>query len=522
MSTDLDEVVAAVVQAAIGMPPPRRPWLEPLGERLLWSSAGVETTPELAPLPFGLHDLPHQQRQSAATFDLHRDGHLFFVGAPASGRTQCLLTLAGSVAELARVDKVHLYAIDDGAGGLRALEMLPHCGAVVAREEFHRAVRLLQRLVDELEQRHRNPDPDAPHILVMIDRWEGFVARCGDASEPFDAVARVLREGAAVGIHLVITGDRTLLAHQRVSAATDLKYILRLTDVADYQLAGLSVRRGSDHPPGRCWGPGAVETQVYLLDDDPRREAQEEALRNLGELARRRATGDTRRPFRIDRLPTRVDLGLVRSLLVEGPEPTPVVGVGGDELAALSPALERSVFAVIGPPRSGRTSVLMGAAAVFLMGGGEVVVVTARPQEWNWLAHEYSRLRIVDGRAVHRAATDVISDRALVLVDDLEALQSPSLDALLSEAAGGSAGAFVIIAGGVRAFLGGMRSWQGVLRQADQGLLLSPRSPHDGDAIGVSLPRMVVGGPIHPGYGWLHRGGGELLEVATFCNAQAP
>ena len=50
-------------------------------------------------------------------------------------------------------------------------------------------------------------------------------------------------------------------------------------------------------------------------------------------------------------------------------------------------------------------------------------------------------------------------------------------------------------------------------KNARRGLLLSPQDFTDGDLIGVTLPRDLAGGPVQPGRGLLHLGGGTLTTV---------
>ena len=42
----------------------------------------------------------------------------------------------------------------------------------------------------------------------------------GEIDTVFDGVTRILREGASLGVHAVITGDRTLASNSRVSTMT--------------------------------------------------------------------------------------------------------------------------------------------------------------------------------------------------------------------------------------------------------------------------------------------------------------
>ncbi len=91
---------------------------------------------------------------------------------------------------------VHLYGIDCGNGALGPVVDLPYCGAVVMRTEPERAARLLRRLGWEVERRQDllalggyasvteqraavGEEERLPHIIVLLDRWEGLSRRWG-------------------------------------------------------------------------------------------------------------------------------------------------------------------------------------------------------------------------------------------------------------------------------------------------------------------------------------------------------
>ena len=180
---------------------------------------------------------------------------------------------------------MHLYGIDCGNGALLPLAELPHCGAVVSRAQTERATRLLRRLAAELsrrqellaaagfgdirEQRAAAVEAERlPHIFVLLDRWEGFTATLGEleAGGLTEILTRLLTEGASVGLHLVMTGDRSLLLG-RISSLCEEKLIFKLAEKDDYRLAGLNPRDlPDDVPPGRAFRAGSgTELQVALL-----------------------------------------------------------------------------------------------------------------------------------------------------------------------------------------------------------------------------------------------------------------
>src|SRR5690606_4660303 len=101
-----------------------------------------------------------------------------------------------------------------------------------------------------------------------------------------DAFIRLLREGAAVGLRAVCTGDRTGLSGQ-ISTVFDRRLVLRMADPMDYGYAGLNDRQvPASMPPGRALeqlGPGRPprESQIGLLADDASGAAQVAALQEI-------------------------------------------------------------------------------------------------------------------------------------------------------------------------------------------------------------------------------------------------
>ena len=118
--TDLSTLVTAIRAAAEGqIPPQASPWRPPLPSELpagqvpvLAASDADLARPGPLQLVFGLADEPRRQRQVPAVFDLERGGHLLVAGAPQSGRTTLLRTLAGRLAGQASPDDAHLYVFD--------------------------------------------------------------------------------------------------------------------------------------------------------------------------------------------------------------------------------------------------------------------------------------------------------------------------------------------------------------------------------------------------------------------------
>jgi DNA segregation ATPase FtsK/SpoIIIE, S-DNA-T family len=545
--TDLSALVESVRGAAEaeGVPAQRSPWLDPLPLTLL--AEEVETpTAGSARLPFGLQDLPANQERRPATFDPASDGHLLVIGSPKSGRSQVLRTLAGAVGSRCSTADVHLYGIDCGNGALLPLQELPHCGAVVSRTQTERAVRLVERLARELERRQQiladggfaditeqrraaRPEDRLPHILLLLDRWEGWTPTLGevDGGRLTDVLMAVMREGASAGISAVITGDRSL-GTSRLASLTDNRLVMRLADRGDYPLIGLSARLVPDVvPPGRgFFVDGAVETQVALLAKDESGQGQAGALAQIAKAAQVRDILVPRagRPFRVDVLPSRITFDQAWELRPEDAGPLfALVGVGGDELTGLGPDLARAAaFVVAGPGRSGKSTVLAVMAEALLRQGTSVVIGAPKVSPLRELAGRPGVLDVVtDAGAPADRWRELITaepDRPLVvLLDDGDVLRDSPAGEVFRDVLKGAAGPgrSLVLGGTADSICTGLSGWQVEAKKARQGVLLSPQGSTDGDLIGVRVPRSAVGQPVQPGRGLLHLGNSALLTIAV-------
>ena len=273
---------------------------------------------DIPPIPYGLTDLPHRQARAPLTLDFPSAGHTVIAGAARSGRSSLLRTLAGAVAAHTSPADVHIYGIDCGAGALLPVSELPHCGAVVAREQVDRVERLLSKLRNEIarrqqllaaqgfaglaEQRAATSGEDRlPWMLLLLDWWEGYYAAFGeyDMGRLVESLLQVLREGSAVGLRAVVTTDRAALLGQ-IGTVFGHRMIFRLTDRSDCSLAEIRERALPAHQPdGRLMfhaKPNPLEAQVALLDPDPTGLAQVGALRRIAAEARQRYGRSCRGP----------------------------------------------------------------------------------------------------------------------------------------------------------------------------------------------------------------------------------
>ncbi|MFL4906254.1 FtsK/SpoIIIE domain-containing protein [Streptomyces sp. MMS24-I2-30] len=558
--TDLKVLVDAVrdANAALRIPAQHSPWLPALAETLLLAEIDESAAPSvaalapgrLAPAPYGVEDLPADQARRPVVVDFASFGHLMIGGAPRSGRSQVLRTIAGSLARTHSVADVHLYGIDCGNGALNALTRLPHCGAVVGRNQTERVVRLVGRLKGELsrrqdlladkgfadigEQRAAEPAEERlPHIVVLLDRWEGWVPTLGeiDHGSLTDELTTLMREGASVGIHLVLTGDRTLLVG-RIATLTEDKYGLRLADRSDFSTLGIPARKVPEEiPPGRAFrNESGTETQFALLAEDTTGQGQAAAIAAIGETAAARDADvpRSRRPFRVDSLPSRISFP--QAWEMRDPEASrsrlwALAGIGGDEIVGFGPDLADGVpsFVVAGPAKSGRSTVLLNFAQSYLAQGVRLVVAAPRQSPLRQLDGTDGVLKVFTGDDIDEDEFEEVIDSAspeepiAVLVDDGEILEDCDAASQMKRivSRGAEQGLALVIAGDEEDVCSGFSGWQVDAKKARRGILLSPQESSSGDLIGVRLSRSLVGGQIAPGRGMLHLGDGELRTVVV-------
>src|SRR5579875_845277 len=569
--TDLTVLVDAIRRAAgqLRIPAQHSPWLPALPGTVLLGDLVRQSYPApgdgLAAFPYGVDDLPATQEQQAAVIDLDAFGHMMAAGAPRSGRSQLLRTIAASAALAHSCADVHVYGIDCGNGALLPLADLPHCGAVVTRTQTERAARLIGRLGQEVARRQEllaeggfadvreqraaageMAGPGSvvtrklPHILVLLDRWEGFTTSLGEIANGrlTDTITKILGEGASVGVHLVMTGDRSLIAG-RIASTTEDKLAFRLPDRDDYSLIGLRPRdMPEDIPPGRGFRNGSgTETQVALISAESSGQGQAAAIRDIAAGAARRDQAVPReaRPFRVDMLPARISFADAWELRPAAAEAGPaggagpgrplwgMVGVGGDELAALGPDLAQGVpaFIVGGPARSGRSTILVCMARSFLAAGTRLILVTPRPSPLRELAGQPGVVRSFEGPYLEAgefaAAVGELAGPGVVLIDDAELHRDCDASAELSKliSFGADDGHALVFAGDADNLGVGFGGWQVEAKRARRGCLIAPQTIPEGDLIGVRLAHSMVGEPPRPGRALLNTGDGTLATVTV-------
>jgi S-DNA-T family DNA segregation ATPase FtsK/SpoIIIE len=201
-------------------------WLPPLAARIALGPLLEAAAPGWLRVPVGVVDRPLDQAQEPLVLDLSGGaGHLAVVGAPRTGKSTLLSTVAAALAATHPPDEVQVYAVDLGGGLLHRLSDLPHVGAVCGpreAERAHRLVRELRSLVLERERHFRDLGVDSMaswhelrrtgldlggygEVFLLVDNWAGFVR---EHPELEAEITEFAASGMHYGIHIVLTANR--------------------------------------------------------------------------------------------------------------------------------------------------------------------------------------------------------------------------------------------------------------------------------------------------------------------------
>ncbi|WP_242274605.1 type VII secretion protein EssC, partial [Bacillus cereus group sp. BfR-BA-01310] len=206
-----------------------RPWLPPLPEKIFlqdlhpvnfkeaWSG---EKKPLQATV--GLLDQPELQAQTPLTLDISKDGHVAVFSSPGYGKSTFLQTVIMDVTRQHSPEHLHVYLIDLGTNGLLPLKGLPHVADTITIDETEKCLKLVERLNQEMKARKRMLSQydvaslemyekasgnKVPNIIVAIDNYDAVKeARFYEEFEML--MMQVVREGASVGIHTLISAGR--------------------------------------------------------------------------------------------------------------------------------------------------------------------------------------------------------------------------------------------------------------------------------------------------------------------------
>jgi S-DNA-T family DNA segregation ATPase FtsK/SpoIIIE len=246
---------------------PRRPWCEPLPGKILLAAVAElsitladhvasrahrsSATDNLTVL-FGITDLPDEQRQGIAGWSPSSDGHLLVVGAPGSGKSVAIATIAAATSNHPAVD---------WRGTTKVL---------VARRDPAAFWDLIAQLHAQLDCEDLH-ESESSWTLLAIDDLDAIISRFDDEyrAAVLERLARLLREGNAHNIGVVASAQRITPALHSLAQLMPETLRLRIGNREDFVLSGgASIDYNPALPPGGGIWKG-VRVQVAISGTSP-------------------------------------------------------------------------------------------------------------------------------------------------------------------------------------------------------------------------------------------------------------
>jgi S-DNA-T family DNA segregation ATPase FtsK/SpoIIIE len=431
-----EQLVKILRQATeeLNLKPASKIYLEPLEEVIpleknmidtgihtKYADGNWRTEPALARLvaAVGEVDLPKQCRQEQLAIDFDdRDGHLWLLGAPGSGKDTSLVAILMSIALTYTPEEVQFYLLEMGAGELVPLENLPHTGVCIRLQatEKERLERLFNFLDAEMERRiAESAKSESEHhrclpvIFLVINNTAEFRANFPDEA---DRVNRYVRDGKAAGIHIFVTTNRSAELMRTVANNISRRLVMQLSSRDEYfDAVGKSVPMLHIKAPGRgYWVDGdAWECQIAQPPQQLR-----ELIRNM----KSGWQGSVPRQIQI----LRPSIGLAEVLeridtKPGGPLLLPV-GQSYETLDWILPNVAEQLpcWMILGPKESGKSNFLCAAA---------LAALKCDPKNWIIKAYAFRRSPIValakqDPRIQLYATLDEIQKDAQAMADTVK------------------------------------------------------------------------------------------------------
>ena len=356
-------------------------WVDNVEATPLWEPVdGKEAQPMRAAL--GVIDNPYLAEQRVLTVDLASDPLVVF-GAAGRGKSTFLKSLIISLASSMSPSDLHIFALDFGRGGLKALKTLPHVGGIVETNEEQRVERLMRMVRNVIDERQRKvqaydslaeynaayPDDRLPAVLVVIDNASEFK----ETYEQYllDLIS-LIRDGRSFGVYFALTAPLIGDIPNKLFGILSQRITFTQADPSDYStIVGRGWTSFNDEP-GRGLvvdlvnsrpQPLEFQTAIPVLgeDTDLFRELSERMAKAWDSMVEADPGLRLRRAKPVEPLADAIDLKSVMPPLGVGPAEL-VVPLGINDLDREPTLIEFKAkgpnWLVVGPPVTGKTTTL--------------------------------------------------------------------------------------------------------------------------------------------------------------------
>lgn len=365
---------------------------------------------ELRPV-IGLIDDPWNQEQRPLYLPLGSDGHAAIIGAPGSGKTVLLQTLAASLCMGYSPDEVNLYMMDFGSWSMGMFRDFPHVCGVANDNEEEKINKIAEVLNGELDRRKQLfskvgagnlntylqvTGEKLPYLVLLVDNFAPVYQLYPKMDEFF---IRLGREGGNYGICLAVTAGNTMALGYKLNQNIRTMVALQMSDSSDYSSV---VGRTEGLLPEKLPGRGlyrenrVVEFQTALPASLDQRGSYLSAVQALCEQLI--AVWGKKRTETVKTMPEEVSFGSM-----EAPNGGFVLGVETKNIEPLEIDLETDHHLLIsGLPGSGKTTLLKTLMRQIMEREDSTVILYTEPGK----RERYRELMETENEREHGGADD--------------------------------------------------------------------------------------------------------------------
>lgn len=226
---------------------PDKPWLPNL-EKVIFTEQPKANKKRNLSIPLGLLDIPSMQSQEIYYYNLEEASHTVIFSSPGFGKSVTLQTMVMNLVRQNTPEQVQINLFDFGTNGLLPLKNVPHVADIVTLEENEKLQKMLSRLernlaerkalfkkegVANLNQYQSKTKEELPILINVLDSYDGLSQNDNRKDSIDNLLMKVLREGAAVGIYLIITAGRYNAIRMNMMANLQTKMALFLNEDGD-------------------------------------------------------------------------------------------------------------------------------------------------------------------------------------------------------------------------------------------------------------------------------------------------
>lgn len=211
----------------------------------------------------GLYDDPDYQVQEAALLDIDNQNTMI-IGSAQYGKTNLLQSLIRAIAAAATPEEANIYILDFGSMVLKNFESMDHVGGVVCSSDDEKLKNLFKLLFTEMTVRKERlvsvgvssyssyveaGYKDLPHIYLFVDNMTALFELY---LQDDDSLLRIVREGLAVGISVIVANSQTSGIGYKYLSNFANKIALYCNDSGEYNNLFDHASLQPDPVPGRC------------------------------------------------------------------------------------------------------------------------------------------------------------------------------------------------------------------------------------------------------------------------------